>query len=228
MRVWSGRSKLDVAGYLARRLAMANDTNERIAVASAAIDVIGAWSSGHRHLSDIDCDCVVPAEPVFAPVPPVPANVWRSNDDLRRASRNDCLKMAGLALLAMAVVLMAGVLALTAQGSRAITTPQTPTVPAAARPAATTESQQAAASADMWVVQVGAFSNRDRSQSLVQRLKNSGFPTFAISRATPNGRLNVVRVGPFRAASEADDARGRLRELVEFKNAFVRNVTSIP
>jgi cell division septation protein DedD len=137
--------------------------------------------------------------------------------------------MAGLALLAMAVVLIAGVVALGAQGSRTTTTPQTPVAPAAAMfPAETRARQDPAASADMWVVQVGAFMNHARSQSLVERLNNSGFPTFAISRPAPSGRLNVVRVGPFRAASEADDALARLHELAELRSAFVRSVTSIP
>jgi hypothetical protein len=40
--------------------------------------------------------------------------------------------------------------------------------------------------------------------------------------------LNIVRVGPFSAASEADDALARLHELAELENAFVRSVTSIP
>jgi hypothetical protein len=221
-------SKEDFAGYVTRRLAMARGTNERIAIASVAIDLIGAASSDAPRPVDIICDRVVPAEPVFAPVPPVPAPVWWSHPEVRRAFRYDCLKMAGLALVAMAVVLGAGIVALSAGGSLTTPTPQTPTVPAVSRPAATRARQESATSADTWVVQVGAFSNRDRSQSLVQRLKNSGFPTFAVSRAAPNGPLNVVRVGPFSAASDADDARARLRELAELQNAFVRSVTSIP
>jgi len=176
--------------------------------------------------ADIICDRVVAAEAVYAPVPPVVAPTWRSKREVQRAFQIDCLKMAGLALVAMAVVLVAGLVALSSQNSRT-TTPLTPSVPAAMRPAAN-QATEHAASAGLWVVQVGAFLNQDRSESLVQRLTRSGFPTFAISRAAKNGRLNVVRVGPFSAASEADDALARLHELTELKNAFVRSVTSIP
>jgi hypothetical protein len=133
-----------------RRLARARGTNERIAIASAAIEFMSAASSDAPRSVDIICDRVVPTESVFAPVPPVPAPRRRSNDEVRREARHDCLKMAGLALLAMAVVLIAGVAALGSHGSRTTTTPQAPVVPSAAmRPAATGARQQPAPSADM-------------------------------------------------------------------------------
>ncbi len=207
---------------------MARGGNERIAIATAAIELIGAASSGAPRPVDIVCDRIGPGEPVFAPVPPALPPVGRLSNEVRGAFQSDCLKMAGLALLAMAVVLVAGLVAFSAQGRRNTATPQSPMVPIATRPVATRPGQEPAASADTWVVQVGAFANHVRSQSLVQRLRDSGFPTFEISRVAPKGRLNVVRIGPFRAASEADDALARLRELTELKNAFVRSVTSIP
>lgn len=229
MRGWNGPpSKAVVALHVARRLAAARDTNERIAVASAAVDLIGAASRGTPHPEDIICDRVADEAPVFAPVPPCAAPVWLMETEPRGASRYDWLQMAALAVVAMAVVLIAGVIALSAQRPRPTAMPQTPMTRAATRPSGTGASQESAASADTWVVQVGAFVNHARSQSLVERLTRSGFPTFAIPRATANGRLNVVRVGPFSAAGEADAARDRLRRLANIENAFVRSVTSVP
>jgi hypothetical protein len=42
------------------------------------------------------------------------------------------------------------------------------------------------------------------------------------------GLLYYVRVGPFKTAGEADEARGKLQSLTELENAFVRSVTSVP
>jgi hypothetical protein len=212
---------------VARRLATARDTNERIAVASAAIDLIGAASRDTPRPEDIMCGRVGTATPVFAPLSPTPTPDSLRDTEARRASRYDWLKMAGLALVAMAVVLIAGVLALNAQRPRPAATPQAPVARTAARPAGTGATREPA-SAATWVVQVGAFMNHARSQSLVERLKRSGFPTIALPRATANGWLNVVRVGPFSAAGEADAARDRLRRLANIENAFVRSVTSVP
>jgi hypothetical protein len=225
---WNGPSKEDVAGRVARRLAAASNTNERIAVASAAIDLIGAASRETRRPEDIICRPVVTETPVFAPVPPTSPPLLPKGTESGSVWRSDWLKMTALALVAMAVVLLAGVIALSAQRPRPATIPHAPLARAATQPAWTGASRASAASAHTWVVQVGAFLNQARSQSLVERLKQSGFPTFAIPRASANGRLNVVRVGPFNAASEADDALDRLRRLANIDNAFVRSVTTIP
>jgi cell division septation protein DedD len=182
------------------------------------------------------------------------------------------LKTAGLAVVAMAVVLIAGGIAVTAQRSRPL--PQasvpaqasalaqasapaapaanvaqasiSPMVPAAAPAGAPATEQQpsadtgrqvaaaitpaaaAAASSDTWVVQVAAFSSHDRSQSLVQRLTQSGFPAFEVPTEASRGLMYFVRVGPFKTAGEADEAHAKLRGLTEIENAFVRSVTPIP
>ena len=94
--------------------------------------------------------------------------------------------------------------------------------------AAITPVAAAAAPSDTWVVQVAAFSSHDRSQSLVQRLTQSGFPAFEVPTDASRGLMYFVRVGPFKTAGEADDARAKLRELTELENAFVRSVTPIP
>jgi len=193
---------------------------------------------------------------------------WRVDSEVRREGRFALLKTAGLAVVAMAVVLIAGGIAVTAQRSRvlpaqasaptasvptataapAIDVAQaaiSPLVPAAPTGAPATEQQPsadtgrqvaaaitplaaAAAPSDTWVVQVAAFSSHDRSQSLVQRLTQSGFPAFEVPTEASRGVLYYVRVGPFKTAGEADEARAKLRGFTELENAFVRSVTPIP
>jgi cell division septation protein DedD len=210
---------------------------------------------------------------------------WRVDSEVRREGRFAWLKTAGLALVGMAVVLVAGGIAVTGQRSRplparasaageAATPTQAPAPAQAAAPAApatnATSIAQAAispmapgaapaaptgapataqepareagrpvaaaiapvaaipASSDTWVVQVAAFSSHDRSQSLVQRLTQSGFPAFELPTEASRGLLYIVRVGPFKTAGEADEARAKLRAVTELENAFVRSVTSVP
>jgi cell division septation protein DedD len=166
------------------------------------------------------------------------------------------LKTAGLAVVGMGVVLIAGGIAFTAPRLRGAASIQTPasaaTAPAIAQasmaaPAATpVESVRASANhdersesapqapaatsapADTWVVQVAAFSSHDRSQAMVERLTDAGFPAFEVPTEASRGLLYYVRVGPFKTASEADDARARVRAHTELENAFVRSVTSVP
>jgi len=201
---------------------------------------------------------------------------WRVDSEVRRDARFAGLKTAGLAVLSMSVVLIAGGFAVTAQSTRVspvkssavqntaavqnaaavqTTAPAqnaAPTqnaapaataatvahtsiapmvsnpVPAAPTTAAATGQASAASSSDTWVVQVAAFSSHDRSQSLVRRLTQSGFPAFEVATEASRGLLYYVRVGPFKTAGEADEARGKLQSLTELENAFVRSVTSVP
>jgi cell division septation protein DedD len=105
-----------------------------------------------------------------------------------------------------------------------------PTISSPVPAAPTTAAAQAAApsSSDTWVVQVAAFSSHDRSQSLVQRLTQSGFSAFEVPTEASRGLLYYVRVGPFKTAGEADEARAKLQSLTELESAFVRSVTSLP
>jgi cell division septation protein DedD len=175
---------------------------------------------------------------------------WRVDSEVRRDARSSWIKTAGLAVLGMSVVLLAGAIAFSAQGARA-TAPATasaattagqapaqpaPTAPQAAmapsRAAAAVPVVPAAAAADVtdtWVVQVGAFSSRDRSLSMVEELTEEGFPAFEVpTEARGGGLLYFVRVGPFKTASDADEARAKLRQFAELESAFVRSVTSVP
>jgi general secretion pathway protein A len=333
-------TKEDVAGYVAHRLAMVGGTNERIAFASAAIDLIHAASNGVPRVVNLICDRAMsrahlerlavigpsaiagaldelqltsgrisvagqvvettPVRPVAPEAPPVavaappppphgagarggepgstselhalldlptttprrdwdeaadqvragaaaaPAWRWRVDGEVRRETRLAWLKTAGLAVLAMSVVLIAGGIAVTAQRGRAVTTPaaaapaaaQAAIAPAgsdstparhAAAPTAAVPPAAVSGSSDTWVVQVAAFSSHDRSLAMVERLTRSGFPAFEVpTEAGSRGLLYFVRVGPFKTAGDADEARAKLRQLSELENAFVRSVTVIP
>jgi len=197
------------------------------------------------------------AEQTRASASTVPAWKWRVDSEVRRETRLAWLKTAGLAVIGMGIVLLAGGIALTAPRLRGTAPNQTsasapapqPSIaqasiaPAAATPAETvraTENQSArsepqalapaAASdpTDTWVVQVAAFSNHDRSEAMIERLTQAGFPAFEVPTEASRGLLYFVRVGPFKTASEADQARARLREHLELENAFVRSVTPLP
>jgi cell division septation protein DedD len=185
-----------------------------------------------------------------------PAWKWRVDSDVRRASRFAWLKTAGLAVVGMGVVLIAGGIAVTSprlRGAAAVEAPASrvtaPSVAQAsmAAPAATpvesvrdhanqdTRVESApqtpaapSAPADTWVVQVAAFSSHDRSQAMMERLTDAGFPAFEVPTESSRGLLYYVRVGPFQTASEADEARARLRAHTALENAFVRSVTSVP
>jgi general secretion pathway protein A len=346
----------DVAGYVAHRLALTGGTRERVAFASAAIDMIHEASNGIPRLVNIICDRAltrghhegtsvigpplvsdaieelqimpvtstasspvgpsmrerqaVPVpprqpsrfdprglfekkpvpEPVPEPVPTpgavrtelhdlldlpattqrrdwgafpedasasastAPAWKWRVDSEARRGSRTSWLRNVGLGVFGIAVLLIAGGMAVTSQRARAtapaapesrtlvaagavpVVMPQTVTPAAAAPridvPAPSVEKPAAAAvaplpSQDTWVVQVAAFSHADRSAAMVQRLTQSGFPAFEVpSDAGERGILYFVRVGPFKTAAEADDARAKLRLLSDIEGAFVRSVTT--
>ena len=368
-------SKEDVAGYVAHRLAMVGAQKERIAFASAAIDMIHAASNGVPRVVNVICDRAlshahlerlsvigppivattldelqlawsrvgengvvrpVAAERPTAPVAPesqptpastaqasstvpasavpaspsqrtglferravpvqesaratselhalldlpataprrewdatpearigastAPAWAWRVESEVKRGLRTTWLKTAGLAVLGMGVVLIAGGIAVTAQRTKSSSesiapapsqaiapqsvAPQTvaPTAAVALPPArgtvegavedehgaeASASAIATSASQDTWVVQVGAFSSHQRSLGLVERLMQSGFPAFEVpSPLAAGGLLYFVRVGPFKTAGEADEARVELRQFEELEGAFVRSVTT--
>jgi general secretion pathway protein A len=190
---------------------------------------------------------------------------WRMDSEVRREARFAWVKTAGLAVLAMGVVLLAGGIAVTAQRSRAAApataasnvAPVAPSAPAALPstaalstraapvaqagigPAASDEDavesesddsrpMPASRASDTWVVQVAAFSSHDRSQALIQRLTQAGFAAFEVPTEASRGLLYYVRVGPFKTAGDADEARATLRQRTDLDNAFVRSVTSVP
>jgi cell division septation protein DedD len=153
---------------------------------------------------------------------------WRVDGDVRRETRMARLTAAGLAVIGIGVVLLAGGIAVTAQrertasrvpaAARSVVQQATP-APAATTPAPVEPSRSAQppdvapqtpstgapaivpASPDTWVVQVGAFSSHDRSLAMVERLTQSGFKAFEVPIETASqGLLYFVRVGPFKTA----------------------------
>jgi type II secretory pathway predicted ATPase ExeA/cell division septation protein DedD len=176
---------------------------------------------------------------------------WRVESEVRRESRFAWLKTIGLGAAGMGVVLLAGGIAVTAQRPRSaspasvsaasavqagdqtlaprpeVAAAAVGPIPAQAPAVATVPPTAVPASQDTWVVQVGAFSSQERSLGMVQRLTQSGFPAFEVpSPGGSQGLLYFVRVGPFRTAADADEARSRLRQLTELEGAFVRSVTT--
>ena len=101
-------------------------------------------------------------------------------------------------------------------------------VPAPMEPANTVSeppaNSSAGASEQTWVVQVAAFATPSRSVAMVQRLTDGGWPAYQVEPDSTQG-LTLVRIGPFRSAGEAADARTRLRETPDYEGAFVRNIT---
>jgi general secretion pathway protein A len=82
------------------------------------------------------------------------------------------------------------------------------------------------ATTDAWIVQVAAFSRSDRAAALVDRLMQSGLPAYQMAgNAGEQGLLHFVRIGPYRAAEQANAARAQLLQWPEFEGAFVRNMT---
>lgn len=97
----------------------------------------------------------------------------------------------------------------------------------APRAAAVAQSDDApTSSSDTWVVQVGAFSSHERSLEMVERLMDSGFQAFEVPTEGSRGLRYFVRVGPFKTAGDADEARDELRQLSELEDVFVRSVTT--
>jgi cell division septation protein DedD len=76
-----------------------------------------------------------------------------------------------------------------------------------------------------WVVQVAAFSSRDRSVALVKQLSGQGWPAYQVDPDSGTRGLTLVRVGPFRSADEADAVLEKLRATPDYEGAFVRNIT---
>jgi cell division septation protein DedD len=101
-----------------------------------------------------------------------------------------------------------------------------PILPPPGQPAAFRAEIAPIVNTDAWVVQVAAFANPERSAALVERLTDAGMPAYQLVADSAHGALHIVRVGPYRGASEADDIRAQLRRMPELEGAFVRNVAT--
>jgi type II secretory pathway predicted ATPase ExeA/cell division septation protein DedD len=106
------------------------------------------------------------------------------------------------------------------------TAPIAPILPPPVDPAASRAAIASIASNDAWVVQVAVFSSAGRSAALVERLTEAGMPAYQVVADSAQGALHIVRVGPYRGATEADDIRAQIRRMPALEDAFVRNVTT--
>jgi len=192
-------------------------------------------------------------ETAFASVPSWKSRV--AAERTRRKARFRFLRVLLLPLIGMTVMLMAGGGAYYLQRMRVKSEPvdarPSAKAPAAAAPVASAPvaapvaapvtkalaspvPMVAAASTvaqppttDAWVVQVAAFSRSERAASLVDRLNQSGLPAYQMGgNAGEQGLLYFVRIGPYRAAEQANAARAKLLQSPEFEGAFVRNLAA--
>ena len=131
----------------------------------------------------------------------------------------------------MAMMLFAGTVAVSTVGTGSVSAALPPLPPRPilfsslpARSAAARGPSAPVDASETWVVQVAAFATRDKSVAMVQQLADRGWPAYHVEPDSARG-LTLVRVGPFRSANEADEARARLRATPEYEGAFVRNIT---
>ena len=165
----------------------------------------------------------------------------------RNAWWRGALKSLSLPALGMGVMLFAGGIAVSSAGKGTLraespTLPSSPLLspPSVSQPVALTPIQRetpvdpvelasagAAPSAEQtWVVQVAAFASQARSATMVQSLADQGWPAYQVDADSTTSGLTIVRVGPYRTAGEADDARATLRATPDYEGAFVRNISA--
>lgn len=71
----------------------------------------------------------------------------------------------------------------------------------------------AAADANRFIVQVGAFSDVNKAREARLKLEKAGLKTYTQVVDTADGKRIRVRVGPFAGKAEADKAAGRIKSL---------------
>jgi DedD protein len=102
--------------------------------------------------------------------------------------------------------------------------PETPPAPkAAAKPAADDaakaralldgQSVDTAAAGDRYVVQVGAFAEKDKAAQAQKKLERAGLKNYTNVAETKNGTRIRVRAGPFASRAEADKAAEKIKGL---------------
>jgi DedD protein len=69
------------------------------------------------------------------------------------------------------------------------------------------------ATAGRFVVQVGAFSERDKAQQAQQKLERAGLKNYTQVAETEEGKRIRVRAGPFASRAEADKAAEKIKGL---------------
>lgn len=73
--------------------------------------------------------------------------------------------------------------------------------------------EEPAAAAGRFVVQVGAFADAARAREVRQKLEQAGLKTYTHVADTKDGKRIRVRVGPFAAKAEAEKAAEKIKKL---------------
>ena len=89
----------------------------------------------------------------------------------------------------------------------AVTTP----VPAAETPQAAATPAPEPSSGRRWAVQLIAYDKREQAQRMAEDLRSNNIAAFVMPVQGKNGTLYRVRVGPFTARAEAEDALRKLK-----------------
>jgi DedD protein len=64
-----------------------------------------------------------------------------------------------------------------------------------------------------YVVQVGAFAEKDKARQAQQKLEKAGLKNYTNVAETKNGARIRVRAGPFASKAEADEAAQKIKGL---------------
>jgi len=79
--------------------------------------------------------------------------------------------------------------------------------------AAAAPAKAASATAERYVVQVGAFSDNARAHEVRVKLERAGVKTYAQTADTKDGKRIRVRAGPFTSKAEADKVADKIKKL---------------
>ena len=88
-----------------------------------------------------------------------------------------------------------------------------PKVAEAAKAKALMDGKSVDASAGRYVVQVGAFAEKDKARQAQQKLERAGLKNYTNVAETKNGTRIRVRAGPFASRAEADKAAQKIKGL---------------
>jgi DedD protein len=96
---------------------------------------------------------------------------------------------------------------------KAETAPEPKVVESAAKAKALLEGKSVDASGLRFVVQVGAFAERDKALQAQRKLERAGLKNYTNVAETKDGKRIRVRAGPFATRAEADKAAARIKGL---------------
>ena len=86
-------------------------------------------------------------------------------------------------------------------------------VPVVERAKALLEGKTVDASAGRFVVQVGAFAEKDKAHQAQMKLDRAGLKNYTQVAETSGGKRIRVRAGPFATRAEADQAAAKIKSL---------------